>query len=122
MQTAFSGTTRHASNASILLLIQSTDPHPGNLGVEILDPDATAPSDRVRLVFYDFGQAATLTQRQADGILTIIDAIVDMDVDRSIEAFEQMGVLKEDADLVKVRAKVAENYKVCRTCRIAQHG
>ena len=77
-----------------------------------MDLKATSPSDRVRLVFYDFGQAATLTQRQADGILTIIDAIVDMNVDRSIEAFEQMGVLKEGADLKKVRAKVAENYKV----------
>jgi predicted unusual protein kinase regulating ubiquinone biosynthesis (AarF/ABC1/UbiB family) len=91
---------------------KSTDPHPGNLGVEILNPDATTPSERVRLVFYDFGQAATLTQPQADGILSIIDAIVDMNVDRSIEAFQQMGVLKDGADLAKVRAKVSENYKV----------
>ncbi|GKY96724.1 hypothetical protein MPSEU_000631900 [Mayamaea pseudoterrestris] len=93
-------------------LFFSTDPHPGNLGVEILNLNATTPAKRVRLVFYDFGQAATLKQAQADGILTIIDAIVDMDVDRSIEAFQQMGVLVEGADLKKVRAKVAENYKV----------
>lgn len=77
-----------------------------------MNPAATSPSERVRLVFYDFGQAATLTKRQAEGILTIIDAIVDMDVDRSIVAFEQMGVLKQGADLAKVRAKVAENYRV----------
>lgn len=78
----------------------------------MLDPKAKSPSERVRLVFYDFGQVASLTQRQADGIMTMIDAIVDMNVDRSIEAFEQMGVLKEGADLKKVRAKVTENYKV----------
>jgi predicted unusual protein kinase regulating ubiquinone biosynthesis (AarF/ABC1/UbiB family) len=92
-------------------LFFSTDPHPGNLGVETLQPNAPLPKDRVRLVYYDFGQAATLTPGQADGILTIIEAIVDSDVDRSMEAFEQMGVLKEDADLALVRAKVADNYK-----------
>jgi predicted unusual protein kinase regulating ubiquinone biosynthesis (AarF/ABC1/UbiB family) len=90
----------------------STDPHPGNLGVEILNLNATESSERVRLVFYDFGQAATLTENQGRGILSIMEAIVDMDVDRSITAFQQMGVLKENADLDKVRAKVSENYKV----------
>ena len=62
-------------------------------------------------MLYDFGQAASLTQGQADGILQIIEAIIDMDVDRSIEAFQKMGVLVDGADLDKVRAKVDENYK-----------
>lgn len=123
-------------------LFFSTDPHAGNLGVEILedakssnvngasyyngtgrkrptfskrtsksDPYANTENRRVRLVFYDFGQATTLNENQADGILDIIEAIVDMDVERSVEAFQTMGVLKEDADLNKVRAKVAENYR-----------
>jgi predicted unusual protein kinase regulating ubiquinone biosynthesis (AarF/ABC1/UbiB family) len=92
-------------------LFFSTDPHPGNLGVDILQSNAALPEDRVRLVFYDFGQVATLTRGQADGILTIIEAIVDSDVDRSMDAFEQMGVLKKDADLALVRAKVGNNYK-----------
>lgn len=95
-------------------LFFSTDPHPGNLGVEILNPEATDPESRVRLVFYDFGQAASLTPNQADGILTIIEAIVDSDVERSIESFQQMRVLKDDADLDAVRAKVAENYRVSK--------
>jgi len=72
---------------------------------------SSLPEDRVRLVYYDFGQAAELQQNQADGILEIIEAIVDMDVDRSIDAFQQMGVLKEGADLSVVRAKVADNYR-----------
>ena len=86
-------------------LFFSTDPHPGNLGVEIL------PDGKPRLVFYDFGQAATLTQGQADGILKILEAIIDMDVERSVEAFIQMGVLVDGADLDVVRAKVADNYR-----------
>jgi predicted unusual protein kinase regulating ubiquinone biosynthesis (AarF/ABC1/UbiB family) len=75
------------------------------VGVEI------TPSGKPRLVLYDFGQAATLTQGQADGILQIIEAIIDMNVDRSIEAFQKMGVLVDGADLNKVREKVAENYR-----------
>jgi predicted unusual protein kinase regulating ubiquinone biosynthesis (AarF/ABC1/UbiB family) len=64
-----------------------------------------------RLVFYDFGQAASLNQNQADGILEIIEAIVDTDVDRSVEAFQKMDVLVDGANLDEVRAKVAENYR-----------
>ncbi|GAX28854.1 hypothetical protein FisN_20Lh153 [Fistulifera solaris] len=89
----------------------STDPHPGNLGVELLDMNATKSEDRVRLVFYDFGQAATLTAEQGDGILEIVDAIVDSDVDRSMISFQKMGVLQPDADMEKVRAKIADNYR-----------
>jgi predicted unusual protein kinase regulating ubiquinone biosynthesis (AarF/ABC1/UbiB family) len=83
--------------------------HPGNLGVRILDKEKDP--NGVQLVFYDFGQAATLTPNQADGILDIIEAIVDSDVDQSLEAFAKMGVLKEDANLDIVRAKVADNFK-----------
>jgi predicted unusual protein kinase regulating ubiquinone biosynthesis (AarF/ABC1/UbiB family) len=73
--------------------------------------NTSIPAERVRLVYYDFGQAAELEQNQADGILDIIEAIVDMDVDRSIEAFQEMKVLKENADLEAVRAKVEDNYR-----------
>ena len=92
-------------------LFFSTDPHAGNLGVEVLDANATSPEKRVRLVLYDFGQAAELNRNQADGILDVIEAIVDSDVDKSLASFEKMGVLKENADIEKVRAKVADNFK-----------
>ena len=84
----------------------ATDPHPGNLGVEIVEE-----TNKPRLVMYDFGQAASLTQGQADGILSIIEAIIDQDVDKSIEAFQTMKVLVEDANLDLVRKKVADNYR-----------
>ncbi|VEU38433.1 unnamed protein product [Pseudo-nitzschia multistriata] len=97
-------------------LFFSTDPHPGNLGVELVPTDGhdgtnLSTSTRPRLVMYDFGQVATLTKSQADGILEIIEAIIDTDVERSIEAFQKMEVLVEDADLDQVRQKVAENYR-----------
>ena len=89
----------------------STDPHAGNLGVELLNMQSNKPEERVRLVYYDFGQATELQHNQADGILDIIEAIVDMDADKSIVSFRKMGVLNDHADLDAVRAKVAENYR-----------
>lgn len=101
----------HQSFTCSITIIVSTDPHAGNLGVEVLNKESSVQEERVRLVYYDFGQAADLQQNQADGILDIIEAIVDMDVDRSIESFQKMDVLKEGADLSVVRAKVADNYR-----------
>ena len=92
-------------------LFFTTDPHAGNLGCEILNENGKSPKERVRLVFYDFGQAASLQRDQADGILEIIEAIVDMDVDASIESFKKLGILKPNADMRKVRAKIADNYR-----------
>lgn len=82
----------------------STDPHPGNLGVERVD-------GRPRLVFYDFGQACELNSDQADGILDVIEAIVDSDATRCVDAFEKMGVLTEDVNVDRVRAKVQDNFE-----------
>jgi predicted unusual protein kinase regulating ubiquinone biosynthesis (AarF/ABC1/UbiB family) len=75
---------------------------------------------------------AELKQNQADGILEILEAIIDSDVDRSVRAFQQMGVLKDGADLDVVRAKVADNYRTGKIkaknrkkngqkCPISQH-
>jgi len=55
-----------------------------------------------RIVLYDFGQAAILKLNQADGILEIIEAIIETDVDRSIEAFQTMGQ-NEDCRKLQVR-------------------
>jgi predicted unusual protein kinase regulating ubiquinone biosynthesis (AarF/ABC1/UbiB family) len=84
----------------------STDPHPGNLGVERVKGKPLP-----RLVFYDFGQACELNSDQADGILDVIEAIVDSDAVRCVDAFEKMGVLTDDVDVDKVRAKVQENFE-----------
>jgi predicted unusual protein kinase regulating ubiquinone biosynthesis (AarF/ABC1/UbiB family) len=45
------------------------------------------------------------------GILNVIEAIMDMNVDNCVDAFIQMGVLASDADLDKVRAKVKDNFE-----------
>lgn len=83
----------------------STDPHPGNLGIETFK-DGRPP----RMVFYDFGQACSLSDDQADGILDVVESIIDLDAKRSVTAFQKMGVLKDSADLEKVQAKCQQNY------------
>ncbi|KAL9179574.1 hypothetical protein ACHAXT_008864 [Thalassiosira profunda] len=83
----------------------STDPHPGNLGIEVFEDDR-AP----RMVFYDFGQACSLSDDQAGGILEVIESIIDSDAKNSVSAFTRMGVLKDGADLAKVEAKCQQNY------------
>lgn len=67
--------------------------------------------ESVRLVFYDFGQACSLRDEQALGILHVIEGIVDMNVDNCVDAFIQMGVLSPDADLDKVRSKIKDNFE-----------
>lgn len=83
----------------------STDPHPGNLGIETFE-DGRPP----RLVFYDFGQACSLAEDQSVGILEVIESIIDSDAKKSVQAFKRMGVLKDGADLAKVEAKCQSNY------------
>ena len=84
----------------------STDPHPGNLGIETFEDGSRPP----RLVFYDFGQACSLADDQSVGILEVIESIIDSDAKKSVNAFKRMGVLKDGADLEKVEAKCQSNY------------
>lgn len=88
----------------------STDPHAGNLGCTI-SRNEKGEKKSVQLVFYDFGQACTLNDDQAIGILDVIEGIMDYDVDKCVSAFSRMGVLSDDADLDKVRKKVANNFE-----------
>jgi len=83
----------------------STDPHPGNLGVEVIKE-----TGRPRLVFYDFGQACSLQKDQAEGILSVIEGIMDLDAPGCVQAFDQMGVLVKGADLDIVTRKVQQNF------------
>ncbi len=95
----------------------STDPHPGNLGVEIIDNKGQGKGKgkgkgvTPRLVFYDFGQACTLKDEQSGGILDVIEGIVDTNVDNCVSAFTRMGVLVDGADLTKVKSKVQKNFE-----------
>jgi predicted unusual protein kinase regulating ubiquinone biosynthesis (AarF/ABC1/UbiB family) len=86
----------------------STDPHAGNLGVAIVN---RGTKKSVQLVFYDFGQACSLKDDQAGGILDVIEGIIDYDVDKCVNAFQRMGVLADNADLAKVKRKVNDNFK-----------
>lgn len=79
--------------------------------MEVLDPMENEPGRRFRLVFYDFGQAATLESGQAQGILEVLESIVDTDANQAVEAFERMGVLDmEVANKTQIQQVVAYNF------------
>ena len=88
----------------------STDPHAGNLGV-LVQKDNDGKKKAIQLVFYDFGQACSLKDDQAYGILDVIEGIMDYDVDKCVNAFTRMGVLADYADLDKVKRKVKDNFE-----------
>ena len=80
------------------------------MGVEVVKSNDQSKSIP-RLVFYDFGQACALKDKQAGGILDVIEGIVDTDVNNCVNAFVRMGVLVDGADLDKVRSKVRQNFE-----------
>lgn len=86
----------------------STDPHPGNVGVAINDDDDDDPP---RLVLYDFGQACSLRPDQAEGILEVVEGILDSDAEGCVRAFDKMGVLVDGADKDVVERKVRQNFE-----------
>ena len=79
------------------------DPHAGNLACDDQFPGG-------RLIVYDFGQVASLTANQSQGILNVIESIIDLDAETCVKAFEQMGVLKHDVDEAKIRSVVQQNF------------
>jgi aarF domain-containing kinase len=82
----------------------NTDPHPGNLAVDTAYPGG-------RLVFYDFGQACELQDSQSDGILQVIQSIVDLDAPACVQAMEKLGALKEDANKSVIQKTIENNFK-----------
>jgi len=82
----------------------NTDPHPGNLAVDMQYKGG-------RLIFYDFGQACELTPAQANGILQVIQSIMDFDAKACVDAMQKLGSLKGDADIKKLETLIDNNFK-----------
>lgn len=100
-----------AKNLAVAYLYQfcrhgffNTDPHPGNLAVDTGSPGG-------RIILYDFGQACSLEDSQCDGVLQVIQSIVDFDAKMCVEAMGKLGVMKENADTVKLEALINNNFK-----------
>ena len=68
------------------------DPHPGNVSVD----------EQGRLLVYDFGMCQRLTQQVRRGVVNLVFATYDNDAAGLMEALEQMGVVRPDADRVSV--------------------
>ena len=60
--------------------------------------------------FYDFGQVCELKKDQAQGILEVIEAIMDMNAKTCVDAFGKMGVLVDGANLDLVQQKIQNNF------------
>lgn len=100
-----------AKNLALSYLLQfckygffNTDPHPGNLAVD-------TESKGGRIIFYDFGQACSLEDSQCDGVLQVIQSIVDLDAKACVQAMDKLGALKKGADTTKIEALIANNFK-----------
>jgi predicted unusual protein kinase regulating ubiquinone biosynthesis (AarF/ABC1/UbiB family) len=73
------------------------DPHPGNLFVEPLE------TGDWRLVFVDFGMVGMLTSQAKEGLRNMAIAIGTRDIDRLMQAYQELGVLLPGADLARIR-------------------
>ena len=83
----------------------NTDPHAGNLAAD----GAFSPGGR--LIFYDFGQAARLDASEMAGALQLLEGIIDADAEATVDAFEQMKVLKAGYDRPSVVKTIDNNFK-----------
>lgn len=81
----------------------NTDPHPGNLAVDTAFPGG-------RIIFYDFGQTCELHENQGKGILQVIQAIIDLDAEASVQGMLNLGMLTPDADLQVLEADIARSF------------
>eukprot|EP00929_Paragymnodinium_shiwhaense_P060214 TRINITY_DN30097_c0_g2_i1.p1 TRINITY_DN30097_c0_g2~~TRINITY_DN30097_c0_g2_i1.p1 ORF type:complete len:621 (+),score=189.02 TRINITY_DN30097_c0_g2_i1:68-1930(+) len=82
----------------------NTDPHPGNLAVDDKYKGG-------RLIFYDFGQACELTHEQTDGILQVIQSIMDFDAKACVVAMQNLGALKKEANIKALETLIDNNFK-----------
>ncbi len=73
------------------------DPHPGNLFAEPLE------DGRWRLVFVDFGMVGRLSPRVRQGLRSLAIAVGARDLDRLMQAYQELGVLLPGADLQRIR-------------------
>jgi predicted unusual protein kinase regulating ubiquinone biosynthesis (AarF/ABC1/UbiB family) len=69
------------------------DPHPGNFLVQ----PGPKPS-RPRIVVLDFGAVSEVKQEMVDGMIEILQGILDEDGELLLEGFYRMGFVSEEAD------------------------
>ena len=91
------------------------DPHPGNLFVYPMPPDAPPATGQHRdgqpllgrpfyLVFVDFGMVGHLTPQIADGLRETLIALTTRDARRLVRSYERLGILLPGADLDRIEA------------------
>ena len=81
------------------------DPHPGNLFVAPQAAGADTPDGEIpwKLVFVDFGMVGEVSPNLVAGLRELVISVVQRDADRTIKAYQLMGVLLPHADLEMLR-------------------
>ena len=72
-------------------------PHPGNLFVE------PGEEGSWRLVFVDFGMVGRVTDQVRQGLRDLVIAVGTRDVDRLIQAYQELDMLLPSADLERIK-------------------
>ena len=87
------------------------DPHPGNLFVQPLPPEGSAPASAAgdggqgrpfRLVFVDFGMVAVIPERLRPYLKEILLGFATGDAGRTVRAYQGAGFLLPGADLARL--------------------
>lgn len=89
------------------------DPHPGNLFVYPIPPDAPTSNGqngsgqglrgrRFYLIFVDFGMVGQLTPEIVAGLRETLLALTTRDVPRMVQAYQRLGILLPGADLDRI--------------------
>jgi len=89
------------------------DPHPGNLFVYPLPPDAPAPNGQhangqpmlgrpFYLIFVDFGMVGRLTPEIVAGLRETLIGLTTRDARRVVESYQQLGILLPCADVRRI--------------------
>ncbi|HLV44984.1 MAG TPA: AarF/UbiB family protein [Aggregatilineales bacterium] len=93
------------------------DPHPGNLFVYPLPPDAAQamygdsvphPGRPFYIIFVDFGMVGYVNERVMGGLREALIAIGTRDTSRMLRAYQQLGVLLPGADVERVQEAEVE--------------
>lgn len=79
------------------------DPHPGNLFVTPLENEAEREDRRWALTFVDFGMVGRIPFHLRAGLRELVIGIGTRDPDRTIRAYQKLGVLLPGADLEMIR-------------------